>query len=278
MGRRNRKDINKRISEGCGQGRGADYQPAIWVPDFSSKGSSVQGLGWKTRRLHHCLSDLEFRYFYVLEWAQNVIDIREQFPLDLEETLEIAEECGYTYPVIPDTGEPNVMTTDFVVTIGGTIGVIELARTVKPSSKLQNPRVLEKFEIERRYWESRNINWGIVTEHEIPEVLAENVKWLHNLFYAEELSPLSERDIRQITIVLTKGVIRGEASLRDIAAECDERLGLEPGNSLTVARHLIARRQWLIDMNHPLSTQFRKKLMLLATPSLEPDKQMRNVG
>lgn len=276
--RTNQKDIKKRISEGCGQGRGINYQPTIWVQDFSSLGRSTQSNGWKTGRPHHFLSDIEFRYFLALEWSPIVTDIREQFPLDREETLEIAEQCGVKHPVNSNTGEPNVMTTDFFVTIPGTMGVIDQARTVKPSSELQKPRVLEKLEIERRYWESRDISWTVVTEHEIPEVLVENVKWLHNFFYVEDLSPLSERDIRQITAVLTFGVIQGEASLRDIAASCDDRLCLEPGNSLTVARHLIANREWLIDMNQPLPTQFRKKLMLLATPSLEHDELRRDAG
>lgn len=266
--RTNRKDIHKRISEGCGQGRGIDYNPAIWVRDFSSNGRSTQSKGWKTGRVHHFLSDIEFRYFYALEWSPIVTDIREQYPLHLEETLEIAEQCGFRHPLNPDTGEPSVITTDVVVTISQSIGVIDQARTVKPSGELQKLRVLEKLEIERRYWESRNISFGIVTERDIPIALVENVKWLHDKFYASDLSPLSEHDILHISTVLTKGVIQGKVSLRDIAVNCDERFGLEIGDSLCVARHLIANRQWLIDMNQPLPTQLREKLILLADPSI----------
>lgn len=220
MAKRNRKDVSKRLDEGCGQGRGIDYKPAIWITDFPSQGFSVQGLGWKTRREHHLFSMSEFRYFYALEWSPIIIDIREQFPLELEETLDIAKQCGYKHPVNPNTGKPNVMTTDFVVTIPGTtgIGIIDQARTVKPSGELQNQRVLEKFEIERRYWESRKINWGIVTEQDIPEVLVKNIEFLHNYFFIKNLSPLSEINIRQITAVLAKGVIQGEVSLSHLAA------------------------------------------------------------
>ncbi|MDZ8070949.1 MAG: TnsA endonuclease C-terminal domain-containing protein [Nostoc sp. DedQUE08] len=269
--KRNRKDVNKRLDEGCGQDRGLDYKPAIWIMDFPSQGFSVQGLGWKTQREYHLFSMSEFHYFYALEWSPIVIDIREQFPLELEETLDIAKQCGYKHPVNPKTGEPNVMTTDFVVTIPGTtgIGIMDQARTVKLSRELQNSRVLEKFEIERRYWESRKISWGIVTEQDIPEVLAKNIGFLHNYFFIQNLSPLSELNIRQITAVLAKGVIQGDVSLSDLAAQCDERLALEPGSSLAVARHLIANRKWLIDMNQPLQDQFRNKLTLLATPSLK---------
>jgi hypothetical protein len=58
--------------------------------------------------------------------------------------------------------------------------------------------------------------------------------------------------------------------LKNIAAECDARLGLEIGDSLTVARHLIANRKWLIDMNQPLPTQIREKLIFRASPFIEP--------
>lgn len=268
--RTNRKDINQRISSGCGQGRGIDYNPAIWVRDFSSNGRSTQGKGWKTGRVHHFLSDIEFRYFLALEWSPIVTDIREQYPLPIDETLEIAQQCGIPHPINPNTREPNVITTDVVVTIRQHIGVADQARTVKTVEKLQDERVLEKLEIERQYWEKRNISWGIVTESDIPEVLVENVKWLHDKFYASDLTPLCERDICQISNVLTKGVVQGKASLRNIAAECDERLGLEIGDSLCVARHLIANRQWLIDMNQPLPTQIREKLIIVAAPSIEP--------
>ncbi len=261
-----RRTSNQRISSGCGQGRGIDYEPAIWVRDFSSIGLATQSKGWKTQRVHHLLSELEFRYFLTLEWSAIVTDIREQYPLALDKTLEIAQECGILHPLNPDTREPNVMTTDVVVTVRSSIGVVELARTVKPIEKLSSKRVLEKFEIERRYWEKRNISWGIVTEKEIPSVLVENVKWLHNFFYVIDLSPLTEDDIRQITAVLTLGVDQGKGALRDIAAECDSRLGLEIGSSLCVARHLIANRQWLIDMNQLIRPQ--EKLMLLTPPLL----------
>ncbi|WP_199338107.1 TnsA endonuclease N-terminal domain-containing protein [Nostoc sp. FACHB-280] len=277
--RKNRKDVNKRIDEGCGQGRGIDYKPAIHISDFSSKGSSLQSLGWKTRREHHLLSQIESDYFYLLEWSPIVIDIREQFPLDIKETLLIAEQCGYNHPVNPNTGEPNVMTTDFVITIQGTanVGILDQARTVKPSDKLQEKRTLEKLEIERRYWKSRNIDWGIVTEQEIPKILVKNIGLLHDCFFIEDLLPLSEILISQITTLLTKGVSEKKVSLINLTSECDYKLGLEPGNSVRVVRHLIANRKWLIDMSELLETQFRTELKFLVNPTLNFDKE-RNYG
>lgn len=43
----------------------------------------------------------------------------------------------------------------------------DIVRTIKPKDDLMDERVIEKFEIERRFWEKRDINWGIVTEEDI---------------------------------------------------------------------------------------------------------------
>lgn len=268
--------IAKRLREGRGQGRGADYKPWLDVQQVPSLGLSERIKGWKSNRVHHLFSQLEVNYFYALEWSESVTDIREQYPLlPLDETLDIAQACGFTHPKAPRTNQPIVMTTDFLVTIGQSMGVTEVARTVKPSGKLQEKRILEKFEIERRYWENRNISWGIVTEQEIPSQLAKNVKWLHPFFCADALS-LSEREISHIQTLLTHKVHQTDASLGEIAADCDDRMGLLPGSSLSVARHLLATRQWLVDMNQPIEP--RKKLVLLSQALEEPPPQIGEVG
>ena len=53
------------------------------------------------------------------------------------------------------------MTTDFLITIKDQTGTTHVARTVKPSKELENERTIEKFEIERAYWESRGIDWEL---------------------------------------------------------------------------------------------------------------------
>ena len=75
------KKIIKYINEGRGQGLGKDYIPWIKIQHFPSNGRVSRIKSWKTGRVHHFLSDLETKYFYYLEWQDDVIDIREQFPL-----------------------------------------------------------------------------------------------------------------------------------------------------------------------------------------------------
>lgn len=163
------------------------------------------------------------------------------------------------------------MTTDFVVTVRQSVGSIEQARTVKYAQDLQSKRNLEKLEIERCYWQRRNIDWGIVTEREVSKTLAENIKWLHPYL---DLNDLPQSDITRITMVMTPLVLQAKDSLADIAAICDDQLGLTPGLSLLVVRHLLANRVWQVNMVQPIRPS--ERLVLLS--SLEPLEEIGGVG
>ncbi|TCV72450.1 hypothetical protein EDE11_1532 [Methylomonas methanica] len=80
----------KWIKEGRGGGSGKNYIPWLTVRDVSSEGRSHRIFGHKSQRTHHLLSDLELAVFFLLEWHQETTDIREQFPLRLEDTQVLA--------------------------------------------------------------------------------------------------------------------------------------------------------------------------------------------
>ncbi len=258
--------IQKLIREGKWREELADYQPWLTVRDVPSRGLSTRLKGWKTGRVHHLLSKLEKKYFYTLEWSKIVTDIREQYPLlQLEETLDIAKQCGFNHPAVPNkqdpkTLDPVVMTTDFLITLMIDGKRIERARTVKYADDLQSPRVLQKLEIERRYWEARHISWGIVTEHEIPTVLADNVEILYPYRYLDKDSRYSQRELYSAASVLTQSVQETALSLRHIALDCDSLIGFDAGTSLSIAYFLIANRYWEINMYTPI--QPGKRLLL----------------
>ncbi|MCP9496586.1 MAG: TnsA endonuclease N-terminal domain-containing protein [Pyrinomonadaceae bacterium MAG19_C2-C3] len=262
-----RKVINKRLKQGRGQGRGADYLPYLRVQDVPSQGLVTRVGGWKTGREHHFLSCLECDYFYLLEWSPLVVDIREQYPLDLDETLAIGADLGIRHPTDPRTREPVVMTTDFVNTVRRNIGTIEHARTLKYATDLARPRVMEKFEIERVYWSSRDIDWGIVTEREIDPVLATNIRWLHPYRDAVALAPLTAAAIGKVEATLTPRVVTENLPLRDLTDDCDRQFNLPPGTSLAVARHLLASGRWQVNMRSPIQVPQRLNLIGVAVES-----------
>lgn len=244
--------IEKLIKEGRGQGTGNEYQPWILIQDVPSLGRATRLKGIKTNRQHEFLSDMERDYFYILEYSNNVIDIREQFPLlPLEETILIANELGIKHPTNPKTKEPIVMTTDFLVTINEKGKYVDVARTIKPQDDLMNKRTLDKFEIERRYWEKQGIDWGIATEKEIDKALVQNISHVHSYYNIEDIDSLNGLDINYIedlVLEYTKRIIESKYSIRKISSEFDKDLFLEQGTGISLFKHLIIRKIIGIDL------------------------------
>jgi hypothetical protein len=86
---RNKNNVKKYerwVVDSSGAARGALYKPYLCVQDVPSRGNVNRIKGWKSERVHHFMSNLEMQFFFMLEWSDAVIDINEQFPLDLAET------------------------------------------------------------------------------------------------------------------------------------------------------------------------------------------------
>jgi len=271
--RRRRRDmtidaIPKLISKGRGQGEGENYEPWIKVQDFSSYGQANRDLGITTGRQHDYFSRLEYYYHLVLDWS-NVLDIQEQFPLlPIEKTLAIANQCGIRHPLDFRTKRPVVMTTDFRISLPLPVGIKILFRTLKPSAKLLETRVIEKLELERRFYEALDQDWGIVTERQIDPVLVNNLIWSYKFKPFSSLHPLSEEMVYKIAGLLTESLSRNDAPLSSLAMDCDDLMGLTAGTCLSVARHLIASRQWHIDMTKLIDP--RERLILLSVNLFKP--------
>lgn len=258
------KKIERYIKQGRGQKEGKNYKPWFLAQDVPSIGRDGQREGWKTGRDHHLLSDLESNYFYLLEWSSIVTDIREQFPLlPIEETVSIAEGLGIKHPNDNKTKEIVVMTTDFVINVDSK----EFVRTLKYAGDLEDARTIEKLEIEREYWQRRNIDWGIVTDKEIPKILCENVKWVRKEYHNSDVLKLGSFIVDSIEKIVYQ-LIQDETTPLSIAtSHTDDRLGLEPGTSLAMIRHFIARKRWIVNMNEKIIPSLPLKGVLISTNS-----------
>lgn len=270
-----RRSIERREKEGRGQGRGAAYRP--WRMEQERRGSkslSTRLWGWKAGREHHLSSKLALHYWALLEWSPKVLDIRENYPLlPIEATLIIASELGVQHPRKYKTGEPEVMLTDFVVTTRGRLGRVDQARSVRYRSSLLSKKQSACLEIERRYWAARRIDWGLVTDDTIPRTLVENVLFVYEKIDLQHWPRLTPRVVRDVAVTLSERVVQGGYSLVDLATWCDEKYSLQPGDSLTVAYHLIARRCWSVDLSRPLKPA--QPIRLLGQPDLRALGQHR---
>jgi hypothetical protein len=236
-----------KLKQGRGQGHGKGYQPFLKVREVPSKGLSHRTKGWHTQRIQHLLSTLENNYLLVLDWSQLVVDVREQFPLPLDETLRIAERLSIKHPWVNE--QPVVITTDFLIDIRPGDRIYRFARTLKYVKELSNDRVIEKLEIERTYWAEQGVDWGIVTELDIPEDLVHNLRWLRQGIHLEDLPGIDHVDVSYYENALHSILSSNPAwSLAQVGKEVDSRLCLEAGNGLSLIRYFIATRIWQVNM------------------------------
>jgi hypothetical protein len=166
-------------------------------------------LGHTTGREHHLLSDLEWHIFLIADFSANFIDIREQFPLfPRAECLDIAAEAGITHPVIPQSSVTAVLTSDFVLTKNDSKKTV-IVRSAKYARELVKPRVQKNLELEKLYWQRRGIEWRLVTEYDINQVVVKNLMWL--MRGAKERAPeptLKQRFLDELKNVEPSGTLQ----------------------------------------------------------------------
>ena len=173
------------------------YRPFLKVRDVPSRGRSSMVLGLRSGRVHHYLSDLEYKVHILAEYDPNVEDIREQFALlPWQDTQDIADSLGIRHPIYPGTKTPVVMTSDLVLTLVGSHYNKHAVISVKPSKEIapDNPkahRCLEKLLIEKSYWSRRGTPWKVVTERDINHTRFYNLNNTRAAIIAWELDHLN---------------------------------------------------------------------------------------
>ena len=176
------KSNASKIEEGRGKGSGASYKPWIQTREISSCGTCSNPKDWKTGRTVELLSQGEAYFWHILRWDDNILDIREQYPLDLELTNEICDDRCCKHP----GGRNCYMTTDFyVIYKDGS----EKAFSVKTSRNLlKKRRTKEKLDIERCYWEKfRHVPYEIVFKEDMNVVFAENIRIVSKFYNASSV-------------------------------------------------------------------------------------------
>lgn len=241
--------VQKYFSEGRGKGEGAEYKPWLTVFDVPSLGRVHRVTGLTTGRTHHLLSDGEYRYLLQCDWQPEITDIREQFPLDRELTYRIARALKIRHPKTQD-GTPYVMTTDFLLTTGEEASHRLIARTYKRSQDLDSNRVLEKLEIERRYWHHHDVDWAVVTEQDVDLQLVRNVQIVRPFYSLDGLrEPFPDCFRRLAGQVLQTIQTSYQLSLAELGSCLDAEHGIPAGTTLIVAKHLLARSMLVTNMH-----------------------------
>lgn len=174
-----KQKIERYRKEGRGKGIGETYKSWLTTSDMPNEYNEpmlMTPYSWKHQRIYYLLSELDIAYFYMLEWDDNVIDIRENFPLEQEILTKIVE----SYDINNRKQLPLFVTTSFLITTqSGDI----VARSVLREKDLKDPKQLQKLKIQQDYWKTLGIEWGIVSDKDINWTLARNVEKLHHERY-----------------------------------------------------------------------------------------------
>lgn len=252
----NKKTVERLLAEGRGQGEGASYRPWIEVRDVSSKGRRHLVTGTRFGRDIHLLSDIEFRLFLLLDWAENVVDLREQYPLDLELSCLAAKELGIKHPSYPGTQDLAVMTVDFLVTTTEPAAGRYVAFNAKADSEADDERSMEKLEIQRTVLAAMQVEHVIVFGSMLPRQKTTNLEWLRGAILKPgelEMWPGYFIEMAQRFMLHLQYARQAEPTtkLAETCVEFDSIQGVVPGTGMRVARMLMCQKDVVFDLSHP---------------------------
>lgn len=199
------QDFQRALKNKYGIGEGINYKPWLRIQDVKSHGSRSLIFGRKSQREHHMMSSIETEHFYLAEFSDRVIDIREQFPiLPLNYTQKVASILGVKHPAHPKTKEPIIMTTDQLLTIDSTQGISYHAISIKPESESDKQRILEKNDIERVCWELLGVKFSYFTGNELTRIQSRNLEWASSPF-RENPTRFSDEQINNALTIINVG-------------------------------------------------------------------------
>lgn len=241
--------VRKYIADGRGQGDKKLYRPWLKVYDLPSRGRSHRLFGIKTGRVHHLLSDGEWKSFLRYEFDSSVVDIREQFPLDRYQTMKVAKDLGYKHPVTTD-GTPYVLTIDFVITrrLGETWLVEPLSFKYSPSSLSE--RAWQLHAIAAECVRRQGLTLKLVDETSFDDNFIRNYDSIRGYFDISALRGYNPRTASRIARQFASAVIAElPASLEETCYDLSRTSDVGPNEVLTVAKHLFAHDVMVFDLS-----------------------------
>ena len=251
----NENKLRRYLEEGRGQGKGKDYKPWLTIQDFPSLGRVSRVFCDKTQRIHHFFSDNETRMFYLFNWEDDVIDIREHFPLlDIGQVIKDKRGLDLDKFVDKQTGTPYVFSTTFLITVKDKRNEeFYIARSVKSAIELEKHHIIEKFELERRYWESKGIDWGIVTQKDIPVIKAKNIEWVYSALEDSLERGIDNETKMDLAQELSFILMDNPNTVRKLTSWFDDEFQLQKGTGLYLFKFLIATKSIKVDMEQKIN-------------------------
>lgn len=241
-------------AKGHGLGTKESYKPWLTVGMFSSRGVTHEPYCEKIGRQLHLFSTVEESLYYALNWQSDIVDMREQYPLDRDLCRTIADRLGIVYPFYPTTHVPTVLTVDMLV-VRLRDGKEKLeAYNAKTTSEAEDPRSMEKLEIQRAALAEMGIPHHLVFDTDIPKQPIKNLAWIHGAQRRKvELEPhpgFLEEMVEALEPFLARE-IHSTTTLGELCKQFDANCSVARGTGIRAARMLMAKHVLIPDLQRP---------------------------
>lgn len=243
--------VRKFVKEGRGRGTLSSYLPWLDIREFNSLGEATNEWSDKVGRSITLLSGLERKVFVVLDWLPQVTDFWEQFPLDRDAAMKLAQNIGIAYPHHGKV--PAVLTVDFMVTLQREEKQKLVALDIKPKAQIdKNEKVFKNLELHRAYCEQAGIDHFILTEEQIPETLSTNLIQMRGAEKTISDEPHRAELFVRVREIVKAAIAHADPSLtlQQLAEHLDTHLDLDTGTAWLACMQLIIRRQIILDLEN----------------------------
>lgn len=241
--------VQRFIAEGRGQGFGADFSPWLQIQDVPSSGRSHRPYGIKSQRVHHLLSDGEWKCFLKFEGRPCVGEIQEQFPMDRMETFRIAQRLGIKHPRTLD-GTPYVMTLDFLNTETGPTKSRKVPYTFKYDPEMLTLREQELMTITREFCRFHGMELQLLDQGFFDEPFNINYDSVRACYDISQFAFYDQTDIAGIAQAISCEIAAGSSDT--LLQACRWLAGSFETTPLVVYQvvmHLVSRGMLRVDLS-----------------------------
>ncbi len=205
-----------KIKEGRGIGDGKDYKPFIKTREFNSAGTCSNFIDWKTGRQMQFLSQTELFIYMQLRWQDDVDDIKEQYPLNINELNELIAVANNRFieadkppMIIQRYDKQHWLTSDLVVYRQGRISEVV---SVKYDKNALSPKEIETVWIEKQYWANHGCPLRLMDRSDVNPILVKNLRLVteyydYNRVYDDESLLKHKIATKQIVVNLNDEIL-----------------------------------------------------------------------
>ena len=105
----------------------------------------------------------------------------------------------------------------------------------------------------KKYWEGRGVDYGIITNKEIPLTVAKNIEFIHPFFHLEEYGIGDEMQVFLKNRLVDMIGNSETKQINEILNMFDSEFNIDQGTGIAIYKHLLSRKILSVKMNEEIS-------------------------